>query len=314
MAAATAVDSPPPPAAPAGDLLAGHGLTRELRSGLLAQAEAIAPRLRLPLRAARGGQAGQWLGAGIGASLEFQDHRQYQPGDDPRYLNWAAYARTGQHTMKMYREEVSPRLDLVMDCSTSMFLTPAKARRALEIFSFVHACAARAGALLRVHLVDPNNAVEIPIDSMRSHSWDPLPSANRMAPPALDRVPWRAQSLRVIITDLLYPVPPQDVLAPVLHATGRAIIFCPWSVAEAEPDWDGQIELRDCESSERRLFQMSAAMRERYVAGYRRHFELWSEACAGRGIPFARLAEDGPLLDCLLKSALPAGAVEVAQG
>lgn len=299
------------PATPAGSLLAAHGLTRELRAGLFAQAEAIAPRLRLPLRAARGGQAGQWLGAGIGASLEFQDHRQYHPGDDPRHLNWAAFARTGQHTMKMYREEVSPRIDLVLDCSTSMFLAPGKARRTLEIFSFIHASALRAGALLRAHLVDPNGARELPGDSLRSHAWDPLPPAHRVAPPALDRVPWRAQSLRVIITDLLYPVPPQDILAQVLHTTSRALVFCPWSRSEAEPDWDGQVELRDCESGQRRLFQMSAARRERFSASYRRHFDLWDDACAGRGVPLARLGEDGPLLDCLMQSALPVGAVEL---
>jgi len=261
---------------------------------------------------ARGGSAGQWLGAGIGASLEFQDHRPYHPGDDPRHLNWAAYARTGQHTMKMYREEVSPRLDVALDCSASMFLEPAKARRVLEIFSFVHACAARAGALLRAYLADPAEVRELPTDSLRSHAWDLPAPVNRVAPPALNRVPWRAQSLRVIITDLLYPLPPQEILAPVLHNTSRAVVFCPWSRLEAEPDWDGQIELRDCESGERRLCQMSAARRARYQGAYRRHFDLWAEACAGRGVPLARLGEDGALLDCLMKSALPAGAVELA--
>ena len=302
----------PPPATQAANLFATNGLTRELRGGLLAQAEGLAQRLRLPLRAARGGQAGQWLGSGTGASLEFQDHRQYHPGDDPRHLNWAAFARTGQHTMKMYREEVSPRLDIVLDCSTSMFLTAAKARRSLELFSFAHASALRAGALLRAYLADPQGAHELPGDALRAHSWDPLPPANRVGPPALDRVPWRPLSLRVIITDLLYPVPPQDILAQVLHSTGRALLLCPWSRGEAEPDWDGQIELRDCESAEKRLYQMSAARRARYRANYLRHFELWGDACAGRGVPLARLHDEGPLLDCLMKSALPAGAVELA--
>lgn len=314
MAATLAATATATPSTSAPALLVQHGLTREFRGCLLALAESIAPRLRLPLRAARGGATGQWLGAGIGASLEFQDHRQYYPGDDPRHLNWAAYARTGQHTMKMYREEVSPRVDVVLDCSTSMFLTSGKARRTLEIFSFVHACAMRAGAMLRVYLADPTSAHDLPMDSLRAHSWDPLPPANRVAPPALDRVPWRPQSLRVIITDLLYPVPPQDILGHVLHSTGRAIIFCPWSRSEAEPDWDGQIELRDCESGERRLYQFSGSRREKFKASYLRHFSLWDDACAGRGVALARLGEEGPLLDCLMKSALPVGAVEMAQG
>ncbi|MFN9663179.1 MAG: DUF58 domain-containing protein, partial [Akkermansiaceae bacterium] len=26
--------------------------------------------------------------------MDFQDHRSYSPGDDPRHINWQAYART----------------------------------------------------------------------------------------------------------------------------------------------------------------------------------------------------------------------------
>ncbi|MEJ6642028.1 MAG: DUF58 domain-containing protein [Akkermansiaceae bacterium] len=40
----------------------------------------------------------------MGSALYFQDHRAYSPGDDPRHINWQAYARTGQYTMKLYRE------------------------------------------------------------------------------------------------------------------------------------------------------------------------------------------------------------------
>ena len=48
-------------------------------------------------------------GSGTGSSLDFQDHRAYSPGDDPRHINWQAYARTGSYTMKLFREEVRPQ-------------------------------------------------------------------------------------------------------------------------------------------------------------------------------------------------------------
>jgi uncharacterized protein (DUF58 family) len=64
-------------------------------------------------------ETGQWLGTGIGSSIDFQDHRQYLPGDDPRYIDWQAYARTGHYTMKVYREEVS-RVWICADLSRSM--------------------------------------------------------------------------------------------------------------------------------------------------------------------------------------------------
>jgi len=297
----------------ANDLLSVHGLDRDARASLQIQAEALSQRLRLPLRSARGGMTGQWLGASIGASLEFQDHRQYQPGDDPRYLNWAAYARTGQYTMKMFREEVSPRLDVVLDCSPSMFLTHSKAARTLELLAFTVACAARAGALLRVYQANSETAEELPLDSLRGQSWQPLPKTNRPGAPMLGRVLWRAQSLRIVISDLLYAVPPEGVLASLLHTPGRAILFSPWSRVEAEPDWDGQIDLLECESGERRVFHVLPSRLERYRGNYRRHFALWDEACRARNVALARVGDEGALQDRLMESAVPSGAVELAQ-
>ena len=53
-----------------------------------AVALAAAARLRLPLRSRTWkGQAGEFSGGGTGTSLDFQDHRAYSPGDDPRHIN-----------------------------------------------------------------------------------------------------------------------------------------------------------------------------------------------------------------------------------
>ncbi|HAT20298.1 MAG TPA: hypothetical protein DCS85_09105, partial [Verrucomicrobiales bacterium] len=110
-------------------------LDRDLLKNALASASVCAEKLRLPLRSrVWKGQAGEFLGAGVGSSLDFQDHRSYAPGDDPRHINWQAYARTGHYTMKLYREEVRPVVDLVFDVSESMFFEPAKARRSCELF------------------------------------------------------------------------------------------------------------------------------------------------------------------------------------
>ncbi len=68
---------------------------------------AAAGRVRLPLRSrVWRGQAGEFTGGGTGSSMDFQDHRAYSPGDDPRHINWQAYARTGCYTMKLFREAV----------------------------------------------------------------------------------------------------------------------------------------------------------------------------------------------------------------
>lgn len=73
------------------------------------RARALADRFSLPLNDRNWrGNPGDYAGIGVGSSLDFQDHRNYLPGDDPRHINWQAFARTGDYTLKLYREEVRP--------------------------------------------------------------------------------------------------------------------------------------------------------------------------------------------------------------
>src|ERR1700731_1840336 len=50
-----------------------------------------------------------------GFSVEFADHREYVPGDDLRYLDWALYARTDHYYIKRYEEETNLRIYLLLD-------------------------------------------------------------------------------------------------------------------------------------------------------------------------------------------------------
>ena len=119
-----------------------------------ARAKAAAAVARLPLRSGQwSGTAGNVLGRGTGSSIDFQDHRQYVPGDDPRHINWQAYARTGHYSMKLYREEVTPRIDLVYDVSRSMFLDTAKATRVWELFYFCLESGLRIGGHLKLFVL-----------------------------------------------------------------------------------------------------------------------------------------------------------------
>ena len=65
---------------------------------------------------------GTTLANRAGSSLEFMDHRDYHPGDDLRRIDWNAYARSDKLTVKLYREEVNPHLDILIDGSRSMAL------------------------------------------------------------------------------------------------------------------------------------------------------------------------------------------------
>jgi len=56
----------------------------------------------------------------FGFSLEFADYRPYVPGDDPRFIDWNAYARSGRSYLKRYVGETTTQLTLLLDASASM--------------------------------------------------------------------------------------------------------------------------------------------------------------------------------------------------
>jgi len=55
-----------------------------------------------------------------GASIEFKDFREYTPGDDPRTVDWMAYARLGELYIKIFRQEEELDLWVLLDSSASM--------------------------------------------------------------------------------------------------------------------------------------------------------------------------------------------------
>ncbi len=66
-----------------------------------------------------------------GFSVEFSEHRKYNPGDDLKTLDWHVYAKTGKYFVKKFRAETNMTGYLVMDLSRSMdWNGPAEARKA----------------------------------------------------------------------------------------------------------------------------------------------------------------------------------------
>ncbi len=55
-----------------------------------------------------------------GFSVEFAEHRPYQPGDDLRYVDWKIAARADRWVVKQFEEETNLRALLVLDVSPSM--------------------------------------------------------------------------------------------------------------------------------------------------------------------------------------------------
>ncbi|WP_373511065.1 DUF58 domain-containing protein [Persicitalea sp.] len=65
-----------------------------------------------------------WLGihgsrrSGVG--VEFEQYRHYEPGDDPKRIDWKLYARTGKHQVRESATESSLHIRFLLDLSGSM--------------------------------------------------------------------------------------------------------------------------------------------------------------------------------------------------
>jgi uncharacterized protein (DUF58 family) len=55
-----------------------------------------------------------------GQSLDFAEHRAYQPGDDLRRIDWRLYGRTERFYLKTYEAETNADLRVALDVSRSM--------------------------------------------------------------------------------------------------------------------------------------------------------------------------------------------------
>ena len=55
-----------------------------------------------------------------GFSVEFAEHRPYNPGDDFKHIDWKVYAKKERFYVKQYEEETNLRAYLMLDTSSSM--------------------------------------------------------------------------------------------------------------------------------------------------------------------------------------------------
>lgn len=63
-----------------------------------------------------------------GFSVEFAEHRLYNPGDAIRHIDWRVYGRSDKLFVKKYEEETNLRCTIVLDTSSSMLYPDEKGK------------------------------------------------------------------------------------------------------------------------------------------------------------------------------------------
>jgi len=268
---------------------------------------AAAFRLTLP-RTPLGGRIGERLGAETGSSLEFQDYRPYAPGDDLRHVDWAAYARSELLAVRLYREEVAPRIDLVLDISRSMAVTEQKLRAYGELAGLLACACASTIADSRIITTSavPPQPLHVPEDIERFLACDARLSALEEA-----HLPFRRRSLRVVVSDFLFPHD-ADVLVSRLARDSALLALVQLTLREeAEPVAEDGCRLVDVEGrGELDLVIDEAAVRD-YRARFNRLRLGLSGAARRVGARFAHVVAGTPVRD-VARGLAAAGVLEAA--
>jgi uncharacterized protein (DUF58 family) len=280
--------------------------TALLDPGFVRQLEVL--RRRLEIRA-RSGAAGEHLAKRRGGSAEFQEHRPYSPGDDLRRIDWAAYARTGEPIVKVFRAEEDVVARLICDSSASLdFGTPTK------LFTLVRLAAAigymTLAAAERAQLVVTADGVTRHHPAARGRNGLPalLKSLDAIAPGgrtdlarAVDAAVVRSPrpGMLAVLSDFFDGGPVLGALTRAV-ATGHDVVLVQVvAPEEVEPRDEGDWALEDSETGAVVDVTLDTAAIEAYLlrfAGLCEQLRAWATK---HGATYVRVRTDDPLEDAV---------------
>lgn len=285
-----------------------------MRSDPEVQRAAATFQLGLP-RMPVSGRSGELLGRGTGSSLEFQEYREYVPGDDIRHLDWAAYARSDSLMVRLYREEISPRTEILLDASKSMTTggdaKPLVARQLAALFALL---ASQLGC--RPTVVPLDDARPLQTLGMEGlDSLDKLPLSGTSPFSDLLRqnmIPLRKQAVRIVISDFLFPHDPGSLVKRLATDASALWIIQLLNAWEADPTPLGGRRLVDVETTG----EVDMLIDRKAVTGYLQRLgrlqEELSRHCRRVHAPFVTLVANRGLPALCRSDLCAAGILRVA--
>jgi len=245
-----------------------------------------------------------------GQSVEFAEHRPYTPGDDPRRIDWNAYARLGDLVVRLFVAEEDVTVHLLVDASASMgFGTPSKLARAQHLAAALGYLALTGSERVSLSVSADDRARPLP--GLRGRAAVPalLQHLDALAP--LGRAPLEQAASRavtgpsgrsavaIVLTDALDAGASLRAcwrLAAARHHVTLVHLLCD---AELRPSLDDVGSLVDSETHE----TLDLAVDDEALDRYATHLRAWlgdlTAQCARRGVRYVRAFEGRATLEVL---------------
>jgi uncharacterized protein (DUF58 family) len=243
-----------------------------------------------------------------GFSVEFAEHRPYQPGDELRYLDWKILARADRLFVKQYEEETNLRSMVVLDVSRSMDWVGGE-RRLTKLEYAKRLVAALALVLLRQRDATGLIAFDERVRSVvrararHRHWWQLLAALGELeagqgtvAEPALRQVTalLRRRGLVIFISDLLLD---KDLallaLQHLRHRGHQVMVFHIMDPAELSLEGPPEARFEDPETGGA-IVARPRELRGVYEETVQRTIDEWRSSCRGGGIDYHHVLTDTP--------------------
>ncbi len=269
-------------------------------------AELLPPALRAELDALRrrlrpksaSGALGETRGLHRGGRTDFESHRAYVPGDDPRGIDWAAMARSGETVVKEFRAEEDVVVRLVVDASASLDDgPPSKFRHAQQLAAALGYLSLAGG-----QRVQPWIAAESPRGPLLGQSLRGRAATGRLVAALQSVVPSGAARLADFVGALLSTAARPGLLVlisdflevpPLLTALDRArqehhdvMLVQVLSEEELTPTLQGDLLLVDPESGEGVEVSIDQRALDEYQAQLRGLMDSLATWCKRRGATY----------------------------
>lgn len=267
--------------------------------------------------ASRGIVEGIWQGLRRspfrGAGVEFESHRDYRPGDDPRHLDTAVYARSRRLCVKEYRAETNLPLYLMLDHSGSMDVSNGTSRK----WAYAARCAAALGRLA----IGSQDAVGLSLLSDkvtdhrsprtgRTHFQNLLGTLGASTPGGSGHLAealaeaaghCRRRGLVIVFSDFFdHPAETVSALSRMSSARHDVVAFHLLDPYELTLPEKGDFEVEDAETGQ--ILRLSAAdVRAAHSAAVAKWRDDFNRRCAGAGIEHFTVTTDEPITSTLVR-------------
>jgi uncharacterized protein (DUF58 family) len=291
---------PVPQAAAGEEELFGEDFQRKLDTLALASKRVFAGRMRAERRTKKSG-----------SGVEFADHRDYQPGDDFRYLDWNVYQRFERLLVRLYEEEEDLAIYLIVDVSASMgFRDAAKLRYAKRLA----AALAYVGLanLDRVSIVATNDHVmnRMPTTRGKARIFKVFQFLSALEPSGTTNLgdalkTFVAQNKRrgvaVLLSDLYDPDGFERGINVLRYNKFEPFVVHIVDPAEATPKLHGDVLLYDCETGDEREVTVTPQLLARFTAAHAEYIQLVTRFCASHQVSYVDANISVPFDELILR-------------